>query len=91
MLLCDGEIPGEPEKSSHFKEFITPRVLHRFELLKFQLRAERLKYVCEFSCSLEPASHNVVLVVRVVQKTRKTKTRSLSLSSFGTFCTTLTT
>ena len=28
-------IPGEPEKSSHFKKFIAPGLLHRFESFKF--------------------------------------------------------
>ena len=40
---------GKPEKSSHFKKFLAPRVLHRFELFKLQLKAESLKYFCDFS------------------------------------------
>ena len=33
--------------SSHFKKFIVPRIF--IERFKFQLRAERLNYVCDFS------------------------------------------
>ena len=29
-------IPGESAKCPHFKKFMAPRVLHRFELFKFQ-------------------------------------------------------
>ena len=29
------DIPGELEKSSHFKKFIAPRVPHKFEIFKF--------------------------------------------------------
>ena len=36
----------------HFWQFVSSRVYHRFEWFEFQLKAERSKYVCDFSCWL---------------------------------------
>ena len=46
---ASNDIQGEPEKGPHFKKFIAPKVLHRFKRFKFQLKAEKWKYFCDFA------------------------------------------
>ena len=41
-------LPGEPEKGSHFRKFITPRLQHGFKSFNLQLK-ERSKYFRDFS------------------------------------------
>ena len=56
-------IPGEPEKSYHFKRFIAPTVLHRFEGFKSQVRAERLKYFRDLLAVLTALEVSVNLIL----------------------------
>ena len=50
---CRLHLPGEPEKTSHFRKFTARSVLHGTELFKSWLKAERLKHLCDFSLLLK--------------------------------------